>query len=131
MLKITVIFTMTLVFAYFIAWFGPWWFPIGICILVAGWKFRHAVAGFLFGAMILLALWMGTALYWNSMDTTGLSVRMASLFSESIPVLQIFKGSSLIFFLIAIFAVVLGGLAGWSGVCLKRLLFGSHRISVK
>lgn len=93
-------------------------------MFVAGWKFRHASSGFLFGAAIFLSLWLGTALYWNSMDTTALSTRMASLFSDSIPSLQVFQGGSLIFFVIALFGLVLGGLAGWSGVWLKRLLFG-------
>lgn len=123
-LRLLVTFILTVVAAYFLAWSGPWWLPLFPCLLIAAWKFRRGFSGFLFGAAVMLTLWLGTAWYWNVQDSTGLSGRMASLFSESISALQVFTGGSLIFVVLALFAVLLGGLAGISGVMLRRLLFG-------
>lgn len=128
MLRLLVTFILTLVAAYFLAWSGPWWLPLIACLLISAWKFRRGWNGFFFGAWIMICLWLGTAWYWNMQDTTGLSVKMAELFSGSLPKLNGLKGSSLIFIVLALLAALLGGLAGMSGVYLKRLLFGSRQI---
>ena len=128
MLRLLVTFILTLVAAYFLAWSGPWWLPLLACLLVAAWKFRRAWSGSLFGALIMSCLWLGTAWYWDMQDTTGLSTRMGELFGGSIPSLSEMEGSSLIFLTLTVLALVLGSLAGMSGVYFKRLLFGSRQI---
>lgn len=128
MLRLLVTFILTLVAAYFLAWSGPWWLPLMACLLIAAWKFRRGWNGFFFGALVMICLWLGTAWYWNIQDTTGLSVKMAELFSGSLPAWSSLEGSSLIFIVLVLLAALLGGLAGLSGVYLKRLLFGSRQI---
>lgn len=131
MLRLIVTFLLTLAAAYFSALLGPWWMPLLVCMVVSGGKFHHGGRASVFSALVMLTLWLGTAWYWSSLDVTDLSSKMASMFTQSLPLLQKFRVSSLMLVLIAFLAAVLGGLSGWAGVWFKRFLYALRPISTK
>lgn len=126
MYKNIVLIVLMVFIGYFMALFGPWWAPLLSCFLIGGLKLRTGVGGFLFGAIAMLLLWLGMALYLERMDGTGLSARVGDIFVASIPAFKSLGGSGLIYLLLSLMAVLLGGLATLSGVLFARF-FGRDK----
>lgn len=122
MYKSVVLIVLMVFVGYFFALFGPWWAPLLSCFLIGVLKLRSGAGSFLFGAIAMLVLWLGMAIYLESKDSTSLTDRVGGIFTDSIPALQSIGGFGLIYLLLSIMAVLLGGLATLSGARVARLL---------
>lgn len=100
---------------------GPWWLPLIACFGVCAWKAGSGWRGFWIGGLGMTVLWLGTALYLESRDATGLSGKMSALFTGSIPMLEVLPGSVPVYLILFLISFLLGGLAGLSGVSLRKL----------
>ena len=101
---------------------GPWWSPL-IVVLINCAAFKGSLGNaFLVGGIGMVLLWLVPALYLNFKDVTGLSAKMSSLFTESVPALGFMPGSALSYLIIIVLAMLLGGLAGLSGAAFKRVI---------
>lgn len=101
---------------------GPWWLPLIACFLVCAWNAGSGWRGFWLGAFGMSLLWVGTALYLSARDVTGLSAKMSSLFTGSIPALGVLPGSLPAYLILFLIAFLLGGLAGLSGANFRKVV---------
>jgi len=100
---------------------GPWWSPLIVVFINCVALKRSLGNAFLVGGIGMVLLWLIPSLYLNFKDVTGLSAKMSSLFTESVPALGFMQGSILSYVMIIVLAMLLGGLAGLSGAAFKRV----------
>lgn len=100
---------------------GPWWSPLIVVFINSAARTGSLGNAFLVGGTGMLLLWLIPTIYLNVKDVTGLSAKMASLFTESVPALEFMQGSTLSYVIIIVLAMLLGGLAGLSGAAFKKV----------
>ena len=100
---------------------GPWWLPLIACFGVCAWKAGSGWRGFWIGGFGMALFWLGTALYLENRDVTGLSGKISALFTGNIPALGVLPGSVPVYLILLLIAFLLGGLAGLSGANLRKL----------
>lgn len=100
---------------------GPWWLSLIACFVICAWKVDAGWKGFWIGAAGMALLWVGTALYLDARDVTGLTSKMSALFTGSIPALDVLPGSLPAYLILFLIAFLLGGLSGLSGANLRKL----------
>ena len=100
---------------------GPWWLSLIACFVICAWKVDSGWKGFWIGAGGMVLLWVGSALYLDARDVTGLTSKMSDLFSGSIPALDVLPGSLPAYLILFLIAFLLGGLSGLSGANLRKL----------
>lgn len=105
---------------FVLAYLGPWWSPLVSCFLVGGFGFRSCSRAFIGGAVAMIILWVGYAVFIDISDSTGLTNRVGAIFINSIPALKSISGTVLIYSLLTVIAILLGGLSTISGA-----IFGS------
>lgn len=103
-----------------LAWAGPWWTPLVACFIFSALRGGNYKSSFLLGALGQLLVWLLPAIYLNMKDATGLSAKISSLFTESVPALSFMTGSTLSYFVLIVLALILGGLAGLSGTAMTK-----------
>ncbi len=101
---------------------GPWWLPLIACFLVCAWQAGSGWSGFWLGAFGMSLLWVGTALYLDARDVTGLSAKMSSLFTGSIPALGVLPGSLPAYLILFVISFLLGGLSGYAGAMFRKAI---------
>lgn len=100
---------------------GPWWSPLIVVFINSAARTGSLGNAFLVGGTGMLLLWLIPTIYLNVKDVTGLSAKMASLFTESVPALGFMQGSTLSYVIIIVLAMLLGGLAGLSGAAFNKV----------
>lgn len=109
---------------YGFATIGPWWIPVVPCFVICAWLVGangwSAWGGFLVGGLALLTLWLGTTWMIDARDPTGLADKIGQLFRAGVPGLESFSGKLLVYLVTGIVSFLLGGLAGMSGVMIRR-----------
>lgn len=100
---------------------GPWWSPLIVVFINCAARTGSLGSAFLVGGTGMLLLWLIPTIYLNVKDVTGLSAKMSSLFTESVPALGFMEGSTLSYVIIIVLAMLLGGLAGLSGAAFNKV----------
>lgn len=119
MIRYTLILLMMCGAAFFLGWLGPWWMPLLACLFIAMIFIRTPAAAFLLSASSLLIVWTGYALILGSQDDFLLTERIGRLLAAGFPSASHLSGSLLVFVILSVIAVLLGGLSGIAGVLLR------------
>jgi len=101
---------------------GPWWLPLIACFGVCAWKAGSGWRGFWIGGLGMALYWLGTALYLEARDHSGLSGKMSALFTGNVPALGVLPGSVPAYLILFLIAFLLGGLSGLSGANFRKIV---------
>lgn len=102
-----------------LALIGPWWLPLLSCFVLSGLFVRGGANAFWMGALTLTGVWLGCAATRGSIDDFALTQQVGDLIKTGIPVISSFPGTFLVFLILTIQGIVLGGLAALAGTKLR------------